>query len=59
MANRFEQKSISTTYGVDMLQNHCEMLNSLNWVKASGRPYFIASKGGEGGRQHYYIDRKA
>jgi len=23
------------------LQAHCDWLNSLNWVRASGKPYFV------------------
>ena len=59
MANRFEKEAIGTTYGLDMLQNHCTMLNNLKWVRASGRPYFIAVKEGENGQRHHFIDRQA
>jgi hypothetical protein len=25
------------------LEAHCEWLNTLNWVRASGKPYFIST----------------
>jgi len=29
---------------VDDLQRHCDWLNSLNWVRASGKPYFVRKR---------------
>jgi len=29
---------------VEDLQRHCDWLNSLNWVKASGKPYFVRKR---------------
>lgn len=50
MANRFEKTSESTPQGVSALYQHCEMLNSLRWVQASGKRYVVV----EGPRP--YID---
>lgn len=58
MASRFERGQ-TATYGLDMMQNHVETLNRLQWVRASGRPYFIAVREDAGGRKHHYVDRQA
>lgn len=58
MASRFERGQ-TAAYGLDALQSHVAMLNAYNWVKASGRLYFIAVRESDDGRKHYYIDRQA
>lgn len=28
------------------LQDHCDLLNRMRWVQASGRPYFVGTRDG-------------
>jgi len=46
-------------YGIDALQNHCANLNKLNWVIASGRPYFVNRREGSDGTFTHFVDRSA
>ena len=46
-------------YGIDALQNHCANLNKLNWVIASGRPYFVNRQEGSDGTFTHFVDRSA
>jgi len=57
MANRFEQAERGATYGLDNLIAHCAELNSYNWVKESGLPYFINQRQQDGKTVHF-LDRK-
>ena len=45
-------------YGVDALQSHCEELNAMNWVRKSGRPFYVASKVDDDGVVTHFVDRK-
>lgn len=47
------------SYGVDALQNHCENLNKLRWVIASGRPYFVNRRESSDGTFTHFVDRSA
>lgn len=47
-----------TSYGLDLLQLHCEELNAKKWVRYSGRLYFIAERADANGVVTHYIDRK-
>lgn len=58
MANRFEKADTNVTYGLDMLQNHCATINSYNWVKESGLPYFINQRRDENGKIVHFLDRE-
>jgi hypothetical protein len=58
MANRFEKAETGVVYGLDMLYNHCAKLNALNWVKASGLPYFINQRRDEDGKIVHFLDRE-
>jgi len=46
-------------YGIDALQNHCAQLNKLNWVIASGRPYFVNRRENSDGSFSHFVDRSA
>jgi len=46
-------------YGVDMLYKHCEEANKMNWVIASGRPYFVNRRENSDGTFTHFVDRKA
>jgi hypothetical protein len=49
-------KDNTVHYGIDRLRQHCAMLNSYKWVRASGKEYVIAMD--ENGR-HYLDFRSA
>lgn len=40
------------------LQKHCDMLNDMNWVRASGLPYFVNAKVKDDGSTEHFVDRK-
>jgi hypothetical protein len=46
-------------YGIDMLYKHCEEANKLNWVIASGRPYFVNRRENSDGTFTHFVDRSA
>lgn len=52
-------KDNSARYGIDALQNHCANLNKLNWVIASGRPYFVNRRENSDGTFTHFVDRSA
>lgn len=52
MANPINKAAPPTRYGLDMLQAHCDTLNSYNWVRSSGKKYVIAR--GEDGK--HFLD---
>ena len=39
------------------VREHVDSLNRLAWVKASGRPYFVATTRREDGTVEYRVDR--
>lgn len=41
------------------LESHCHWLNGLNWVQASGNPYFIAERTKPDGSIERYLGRGA
>lgn len=41
----------------DSLASYAEDLNRMNWVKASGQPYFVNKRADDDGVKHY-LDRK-
>ena len=43
---------------VEQIYAHVDWLNSLNWVKASGKPYFVNTRD-EAGRTVHFWDRSA
>ena len=61
MTNPLDKKSaqIPARYGIDALQNHCAELNKLNWVIASGRPYFVNRRENSDGTFTHFVDRSA
>lgn len=50
-----KSSSVGATYGLDMLQAHCEKVNALKWVQASGKRYVIV-RGDDG--KHFLDFRK-
>lgn len=43
--------------GIDRLQAYCVRLNRMNWVRLSGRPYFITEWTDEDGEARHKLDR--
>lgn len=42
------------------VEEHVAMLNKMNWVRASGRPYFVGEKRNPAdGSVEHFVDRKA
>jgi len=44
------------TAAVEQLQRHCDALNSMGWVRASGKPYIVAKRKFDG-REIHFVDR--
>lgn len=45
-------------FGEEKVRRHVEWLNGLNFVIASGRPYFVAERQKPDGIIEHFVDRK-
>lgn len=45
--------------GIENLELHVARLNALNWVRDSGRLYFVARRESADGTDTHFVDRKA
>jgi hypothetical protein len=42
----------------EMLYDHCDELNATNFVKASGKPYFVGQRTNAKGALEHFLDRR-
>lgn len=43
--------------GVEYLEMHVARLNNYNWIRDSGKPFFIAKRARADGTDEHYVER--